>query len=523
MATTFSVRLTRPPTRDELLPLLDEPDVAGLDDVPAPWPDRTFAHVYVPGFSTRGVEIGPEDGVFTVRVLSNAAPEELAMAVRLVAGLARGEGATVQRDGAGAFDAEAFEATFDAAWIAQTVEQDFAGLVALASDRVVSLPGPVREVTFGPATLARVPATSDALLRVMRDVNYPNGAGGDDDDEGELYVSKGIRLRKDGREIVVHALTSGVTYFLSRCDVYALMDFPTLHIPAAELLRLAPEHVTPVDEACVRLRAVDDDAWAELLDRARPVGHEDPFEAAPPDDRARPAGTLLPLLRPPGWPKRDSAALRPLLSSVVTVAHMPLVTIVSDTPVSTATMPRELWPGAETATFETAEVNAVANLDRLDLPFKEEVDGGRVVSLTAIGEYAAELLLSKRRLDEAHARLGPLIAASTPIRGLLRLQRGDDVQATGRLVEWAQQCFDDAGKRATGQPGLTPLVFGVIEGRVAALVQARADGSGDESMELEAPLGRGGGSPATGGGTTKLIGIGVILVLVLAGLYTLLG
>jgi hypothetical protein len=522
VSTTFSLRLTRPPTRDALTTLCDEPDLGWSDEVATPWPDRTFTHVHLPGLSTRGLELGPEGGVFTVRVLSNSAPEELAMAVRLVAGLARSEGCTIEQDGEGAMDADTFEARFDAAWIAKTVEQDFAALVAMAADRVVSLPGPVRDTTFGPATLARVPATSDALLRVMRDVNYPNGPDGDESDEGELYVSKGIRVARDGREVLIHALTSGVSYFLSKCDVYALMDFPALHIPATELLRLAPDHVTPVDEVCVRLRAMEDDAWAEFLERARPIGHEDPFEAAPPDDRARPAGTLLPLLRPPSWRARDTAAFRPLLTSMVTIAHMPLVSIVSDTPVATASMPAALWPGAETATFEVSEQNAVANLDRLDLPFKEEVEAGAVTSLTAIGEYAAELLLSKRRLDEAHQKLGSLMVASTPIRGLLRLQRGDDVQGTGRLVEWAQRCFDDAGRRATGQPGLTPLVFGVVDGKVAALVQARADGSGDESMEMEAPVPRG-GEPAAKSNRTLLVVVAVVILVVLAAAYALAG
>ena len=476
MATTFSLRLPRPPTQEELRALLDEPEIAGIDAVPEPWGDDAFAHFSLPGISTRGVEIGPDGGVFTVRALSCSAPEELAAAVRLVAGLARAHGATVQREGSGDLDADTFLATFDAAWIATTVDDDFNKARTLAAERPLTMPGPTRNVTIGPATLARVGAGTEPLLRVMRDVLYPNGL--EPEDEGAYYVSKGIRIARDGREVVVHAIASGVDYFLSGGDVYALMDEPTCHVPVAALAGLAPDHVTPVDDASVRFRSLTDDAWAELLDRARAIGHADPFDAVPAPERAvRPPGTLLPLLRPPTWRNRDAVATRTLLSGARPVDHMPLVTVVVDTPTSVASMPAEGWPEPETATLALAEAAAVRNLEQLDLPFVEDVEDGRLVGLTVLGEYAAELLLSKGRLDQVHARLGALVVAAAPVRGIARFRRGDDIQATGTLIAWARYCFEDAGRSADAQPGLSPLCFGVLEGRVQAVVQSKG---GDE-------------------------------------------
>lgn len=505
MAITFAVRLARPPTPDELAAILDEPLLEGIEGVPAPWPEGEFAHLHVPGVSTRGLEIGPEHGLFTVRVLSSAAPEELAMGVRLVAGLARREGCTIQRDGSGDLDADTFEATFDAAWIAATVDEDFAKLRQLASDRLISLPGPTRRVTFGPTVLARLPGGTEPLLRLMRDVLYPNGPFEEDDG---LYVSHGIGLTRDGREIVVHTLAPGVNYFFTACDVYALMDAPPLHIPSTELARLAPEHVTPVDETCVRLRAFEEEEWAELLDRARAVGHVDAFEAAPPADRARPAGTLLPLLRPPTWRGREVSVSRSLLKSPTAVPHMPLVTIVVDTPVATASMPTEGWDGPDTATPELAEANAVKNLEALDLPLQEEVVDGKL-RLTVVGEYAAELILSKRRLDEVHAKLGAIVVAAVPVRGLVRFQRGDDMAGIGDLVAWARSCFEDAGRRAQGQPGLTPLCFGIVGGKVTALVQAaeKATGPATEAVTDGAGVAA---AAAPAGRSAAMIAVGVL-------------
>jgi len=494
LATTFSLRLPRPPTQDELRALLDEPEVAGLDEIPEPWPAERYAHVALPGLSTRGVEIGPEGDTFTVRTLSCSAPEELAAAVRLVAGLARAHAATVQREGSGDLDPDAFLAAFDAAWIARTVEEDFEKLRILAADRAVTMPGPTRTVTLGPATLGRVGPGTEPLLRVMRDVLYPNGV--DPEDEGTAYVSKGIRLTQEGREMVVHAVAPGVDYFLSGGDVYALMDEPTCHIPVAALPGLAPEHVTPVDDATVRLAALEGDAWSELLDRARVIGHADPFDALPAPERpARPPGTLLPLLRPPTWRNRDAVVTRTLLGPDHAVGHMPLVTIVVDTPTSVASMPKEGWPEPETATLALAEAAAVRNLEQLDLPFVEDMEDGRLVGLTVLGEYAAELLLSKGRLDQVHAKLGELVVAAAPVRGIARFRRGDDIQATGTLIAWARYCFEDAGRRAEAQPGLSPLCFGVLEGRVQAVVQARG---GDEPASADAedtdPTDQGGGA-----------------------------
>ncbi len=495
--------------------------------MPADWAEDGFVHPYVPGISTRGIEIGPEGGpenrVFTVRVPSCAAPEDLAMAVRLVAGLAKAAGATIGTEHAGHLDADAFSATFDAAWIARAVEADFARLREIAAAHAVTMQGPTRSVTIGPATLARVGAGSEPLLRVMRDVLYPNGLV--DDDDGALYVSKGTRLARDGREIVVHAVGPGVDYFLPAGDVYALIGVPPVHVAASALPALAPDAVTPVDETSVRLRALEGDAWEELLDRARAVGHADVLDAVPPVAAARPAGTLLPLLRPPTWRHRDTVASRPLLAGAVALPRMPLVTIVSDTPVATASMPVAGWAGEETTSFAAAEASAVANLDGLELPYQEEVDGGRVVSLTAIGEYAAALLLSKRRLDEAHGKLGALLVAAVPIHGILRLQRGDDVARTGSLVAWAEHCFEDAGRRPNGQPGLTPLCFGIVEGRVQALVKVGAEEGdpGDGSLEIEAasasPRGE---SPKAGASPALLFAAAATFVVAVAMAYGLL-
>ncbi|MBY0457704.1 MAG: hypothetical protein K2V38_10230, partial [Gemmataceae bacterium] len=87
MSHSFYVSGKTPPDYDELMDELPFDDVVPVADQEepdgGPWP-AGIRHFYRPGVSTRGVEINWEDGTFSARINTLAAPEDYDLAMHFV-------------------------------------------------------------------------------------------------------------------------------------------------------------------------------------------------------------------------------------------------------------------------------------------------------------------------------------------------------------------------------------------------------------------------------------------------------
>ena len=180
MSFSFSVRTRRGVGLADVLAAAGNGLSTVEDDLPAAgWRDG-YTHVYLPGLSTRGVEVYREGKDMVVRLMTCSAPEEYALGVSL----ARAAAELSRTDVRSEDDWKGAPATvgerYDAAWIADNVSSGARIALLLADDRgPITMGGPVRGFQLGPRLAAELRSggpedeLADRLLAAMRLTSGP--------------------------------------------------------------------------------------------------------------------------------------------------------------------------------------------------------------------------------------------------------------------------------------------------------------------------------------------------------------
>jgi hypothetical protein len=181
VSSSFFVRREPPGDAAAVIKAIDRPGLrwvdGELDELVGPWPPGVVL-LWIPGGSTRGVEITYAEGRMCVRLLAMSSREDYDLAFRLVEVLG-GDGEVEPEEGEPVPAARVRE-HFDAAWIEHNIATGAAGIgAALARGKRVTVSGPITSVRIDPVQ----PFDAAAFLESMRTAQVTAAAddGGDDD------------------------------------------------------------------------------------------------------------------------------------------------------------------------------------------------------------------------------------------------------------------------------------------------------------------------------------------------------
>lgn len=173
-------------------------------------------------------------------------------------------------------------------------------------------------------------------------------------------------------------------------------------------------------------------------------------------------GTTVVVLKPSSW-GMDGIYARPLLDNV---PDCPLVVIGQDHPNNVA------YPTTSQEEPEKHDVlmaEALRNLAHVDVEI-EKLDMGIEMDLYVVhGDfYAAEKILDEAFMHRMHATIGQeLLAVAIPVKSRMFVTAGAQApENLARIIALAQGVFDQEPHP------ITPKVFGVMNGKVSAVVQA---------------------------------------------------
>lgn len=316
MSSSFFVRRGPPDDAAAVITALDRPGVRWADGeidelVGTPWPEGVVL-LWIPGASTRGVELTYTDGRMCVRVLAMSSPEDYDLAFRLVEVLG-GDGPVEPEEGE-PLPAAQVRTRFDDAWVKANMAAGANGVgAALARGKRVTISGPGTSVRIEPVQ----PFDAVAFLDTMRNAqatavaaNEATERGGaivEDDDErtpwqeiedgdlltGEQEHAEELRT-KDAKLAPLSATPTmrarrGPLYFLALAAllvpalVVRLVTLPfrgalRKRREAREVERLQRERATCRDEvvretAHLELAPHDIESRRRRADRLRRLGH----------------------------------------------------------------------------------------------------------------------------------------------------------------------------------------------------------------------------------------------------------
>lgn len=184
-------------------------------------------------------------------------------------------------------------------------------------------------------------------------------------------------------------------------------------------------------------------------------------------------GKMMVILKPADWGTHGVVS-RPLFE---TLTDGPLVVVGKDMPNSVAysaadeRSPEEIDAVFTEALANLAEVQVEVERLDLDVPMDIYVVHGDF--------YAAEKILDESFMHSMHARVGQeLLAVSVPVRGRMFVTAGAQApENIARMLALAQGVFD-------GEPEpISPRVFGVMNGKIAAIVQASPESEPPEKKK----------------------------------------
>ncbi|MEM6989334.1 MAG: hypothetical protein AAF721_02515 [Myxococcota bacterium] len=183
------------------------------------------------------------------------------------------------------------------------------------------------------------------------------------------------------------------------------------------------------------------------------------------DASAADDGPTVVVLKPPEWGSH-AVISRPLLQQIPDV---PLAVIATDMPNTVAYTTTD---GETDEEVDAAFEQAYAHLRSVEVQV-EKLDLDAPIDLYVVhGDfYAAEKILDVSFMHTLHAQLGQeLLAVSVPVKGRMFVTAGiQSPENLGRMMALTQGVFE-------GEPHpISPLVFGVMDGQVNAVIQAQRD------------------------------------------------
>lgn len=314
MSSSFFVRRRPPDDAAGVIAAIDRPGLrwadGELDELVGPWPEGVVL-LWIPGASTRGVEVTVVDGRMCVRILAMSAPEDYDLAFQLLEVLGAEDG--VEPEEGDPVPAKEIRARFDQEWIAKNMATGAAAVgAALARGKRVTMSGPGTSVRIEPVQ----PFDATGFLETMRSAQAAALSDGEkteragqiveDDDErtpwqeiedGDLLTGEQehqVELQARDRKLTVRApardvARPSVLFFI----VMAIVLVPALVVRlttlpfrgilrkrrvAREVERLQRERATCRDEvvretAHLELAPHDIEARRRRADRLRRLGH----------------------------------------------------------------------------------------------------------------------------------------------------------------------------------------------------------------------------------------------------------
>ncbi len=177
MSYSMSVELSATPELASIVRSLGA-DVVIHEEVPAGgWPEDVEAvHLYQVGKSTRGIEVGYEDGTFSVRMLACAGPDDWRLAYATMAAAAGPDATITGEDGTTGRCATGWE-DFGRVMARELATSIVTIKTMVAQGNAMEMNGAVRPVYFGPKMLERVGDNPLHLLEAIQVVQYIDAQG----------------------------------------------------------------------------------------------------------------------------------------------------------------------------------------------------------------------------------------------------------------------------------------------------------------------------------------------------------
>lgn len=259
----------------------EEADEGRYDDpiaLSGNWRPKFYHHFYRDGISTRSVEVGLEEGTFSVRVMSCSCPEDYQLALDMICNLARKTGGTISSEEGVEFSCGTREEQYGHAWIDDHVQSICTMTLNMALDpqykgEVMTMHGAVRPFHLGSRLAQQLVAEGDAraitrsLIERIRAVQYIDR----DEEEGPYAANPMSVTFRNGKEATLTAFGPGVYYLLPDVEYLALIAEPPIYVRYDALPTLVGERLQYLDERHALVEPIPDDEWERFLARAR--GH----------------------------------------------------------------------------------------------------------------------------------------------------------------------------------------------------------------------------------------------------------
>ena len=284
MSVDFVATVKHWPTYDELRSRIAPPAPACWGEEPAsgPWPEGQV-YLYLPGVSTRAVEVLRDGDRLTVTVRACSCEEDWQLALRVLEALVADREQRINADVYGELSLGELRGRVDPP---KAVTGSLSTLIALIDGEagrlsdaegpeVLSMPGPGRSYALGPRRLAELRARASeeslplAILEDIRRVRYADL--GDRHEANVLVTTTGERMTfAVWGERCAALLPDAQRYVIDVAQATKL-----LIIPAKALQEVAgPLFEGWLDESSALVRESTAEEWAALIERARPVAED---------------------------------------------------------------------------------------------------------------------------------------------------------------------------------------------------------------------------------------------------------
>lgn len=245
-----------------------------------------FYHFHRPLVSTRGVEVGYNDGAFSVRFLALSSIEDYDLGFTILERVSPTMDGLVRAEDGDRIPITVLRKNYDRAWIDSMLEMH---ATALLSGRIggpnetISFEGAVRSVKVGPrfrAELAKGPAETaiERLLDRVREIQYV-------DADDACYAANVMEVSPPGREpFTTTAWAPGLPYFFPKVDYLSILrgqQQGMVQVPYAAALELAGSRARYLDEEQLFVEAIDGDDWAALIAHAEKIAVDPANESKP--------------------------------------------------------------------------------------------------------------------------------------------------------------------------------------------------------------------------------------------------
>jgi hypothetical protein len=292
---SFSFHLNNIPNLT-LSPLVTQPglsDLRFLEGYPAAqadhWP-QGFTYIYQDQVTARSVEVQYDGARFEVRIFTASAPEDYALAVKLVAAVAKAAHAAIVPEGAQPLSLVEFNREYDASWIMGHCHHGLNAVFDVFADSLEKghqISGVTGLMTIGPKIFTQMNAVGDEVAKTffyrLKKLNYIN--------QQDIYQSDLVVVKDDtsNTHLRLAAYGEGVETLL--CDKNTVVGLSTgessmIKVALTDMPGLLGDKALWLSEEILLLPALQGDQWEALIEAALFVTIEDlaPYSYDPQND-----------------------------------------------------------------------------------------------------------------------------------------------------------------------------------------------------------------------------------------------